>query len=106
MRRRGFTDAKIEKWGDNGGVRDIPCVDERFCGGVGELGKAGGGLLRGDKGADRVDVEILVEVGELERERVVGRVRGRCSGCIYLTGASNAVQGSVHTVVNDNTWDT
>ncbi len=35
--------------------------------------------MRSDKGADRVDVEIFVEIGELERERVIGRVRGQCT---------------------------
>lgn len=94
MRRCRFTDAKIEQWGDNCGVHDIPRVDERFRGGLGELGEAGGGLLRGDKGADRVDVEILVEVGQLEGERVVGRVGGHGTGFIYSTSESNAVQGS------------
>ena len=94
MRRRRFTDAQIEKWRDDSGVGDIPCVDERFRGGVGELGKAGGGLLRSDKGADRVDAEILVEVGELERERVIGSVWGRCSSFTNSMRESDAVQGS------------
>ena len=94
MRRRRFTDAQIEKWGNNGGVRDIACVDERFRGGVGELGKAGGGLLRSDKGANRVDVEILVEVGELERERVLWRIRGYGTGFTHSTREIKAVQGS------------
>ena len=94
MRRGRFTNAQIEQWGDNGGVRDIPCVDERLRGGVGELGKAGGGLLCSDKGADRVDVEVLVEVGQLEGERVVGRVGGRCTGFTHSASESEAVQGS------------
>ena len=94
MRGGGFTDAQIEQWGDNnGGVHDIACVDERFRGGVGELGKASGGLLRSDKGADRVDVEVLVEVGQLEGERVVGRVGGHSTGFIHSTSETNAVQG-------------
>ena len=94
MRRRRFTDAQVEKWGDDGGVHNIPCVDECFRGGVGELGKAGGGLLRSDKGADRVDIEILVEVGQLERERVIRRVGGYGTGFIYSTRQINAAQGS------------
>lgn len=93
MRRRRFTDAQIEKWRDDGGIRDIPCVDEGFGGGVGELGEAVDGVLRGDKGADRVDVEILVEVGQLERERVIGRVRGRCTGFTNSMRGTQAVQG-------------
>ena len=77
MCRRRFTDAQIEKRGDDGRVQDIPRVDECFGRGVGELGEARGGLLRGGKGADGVDVEILVEIGEGQRERVIGRVGGR-----------------------------
>ena len=94
MRRRRFTDAQIEKWGDNGGVRNIPRVDECFRGGVGELGKAGGGLLRSDKGADRVDVKIFVEVGEFERERVIWRVGGRGTRFSNSTRETKAAQGS------------
>ena len=93
MRRRRFTDAQIEQWGENDGVQDVPRVDERFRGGLGELGEASDGLLRGDEGADRVDVEILVEVGQLEGERVVGRIGGRGTGFIYSTSESNGVQG-------------
>ena len=94
MRRRRFTDTQIEKRGNNGGVHDIPCVDECFRGGVGELGKAGGGLLRSDEGAYRIDIEIFVEVGEFERERVIGRVGGYGTGFIYSTRQINAAQGS------------
>jgi hypothetical protein len=94
MRRRRFADAQIEKRGDDGGVQDIPRIDECFRWGVGELGKAGGGLLRSDKGADCVDVEIFVEIGELERERVIGRVGGQCTAFTDSTRETNAVQGS------------
>ena len=94
MRRRRFTDAQIEKWGDNGGgVHNIACVDERFRGGVGKLSKAGDGLLGSDKGADGVDGETLVEIGKLERERIIGRVRGHCSGFTNSTREIKAVQG-------------
>lgn len=79
MRRRRFADAQIEKRGNNGGVQDISRVDECFRCGVGELGEAVGGLLRGDKSAARVDVERFIEIRELERERVIGRVGGRCT---------------------------
>ena len=73
MRRRRFADAQVEERGDDGGVQDVSRVDERFRRRVGELGEAGGGLLRSDKGADRVDVEVFVEIREWQRERVVGR---------------------------------
>ena len=36
-------------------------------------------MLRSDKGADCVDVEIFVEIGELEREGVIGWVEGHCT---------------------------
>ena len=94
MRCRRFTDAQIEKWRDNSGVHDIPCVDECFRGGVGELGKAGGGLLRSDKGADCIDVEIFVEVGEFERERVIRRVGSYGTGFTHSTRETNAAQDS------------
>ena len=93
MRRRRFPDAQIEQWGDDGGVHDIPRVNERFRGGIGELGEAGDGLLGGDEGADRVDVKILVEVGQLEGKRVVGRVGGHGTGFIYSTSETNRFQG-------------
>ena len=92
MRRRRFTNAQIEKRGNNRGVHDIPSVDERFRCRVGELRKAGGGLLSSDKGADRVDVEIFVEVGELERERIIGRIGGHCTA--FTGSTKNYKRGS------------
>jgi len=62
--------------------------------------------LRSDKGADRVDVEIFVEVGELERERVVGRVGGHCTDFTDLTEKPTRFRTAIHTIVNDNAWDT
>ena len=94
MRRRRFADAQIEQRGNNGGVHDVSRVDECFRCGVGKLGEAGGCLLRSDKGADRVDVEIFVEVGELERERVIGRVGGHCSAFTDSMRETNAAHGS------------
>lgn len=79
MRRRRFADAQIEKRGNNGGVQDISRVDECFRCGVGELGETIGGLLRSDKSAARVDVERFIEIGDLEREGVIGRVGGHCT---------------------------
>lgn len=64
MRRRRFANAKIKKRGDDGSVEDISRVDECFGCGVWELSEAGGGLLRSDECADRVDAEIFVEIGE------------------------------------------
>lgn len=64
-------------------------------------------MLSSDKGADRVDVEIFVEVGELERERIIGRVGGHCTA---FTGSTKKPQtrfrAALHTVVNNNAWDT
>ena len=57
------------------------------------MGKAGGSLLRSDKGADRIGVEIFVEVGELERERVIGRVGGHSVAFTNSTRRTDAIQG-------------
>ena len=106
MCRCRFADAQIEKRGDNGGVQNISRVDESFRGRVRELGKAGGGLLRSDKGARRVDGEGLVEIGELERERVVGRIGGHRSGLADSTRASQrGSRGAILTIVDDHTGD-
>ena len=94
MRRRRFAEAQVEERGDGGGVQDISRVDERFRRRVGELGEAGGGLLRGDKGADRVDVQIFVEIGEWQRERVIGGSRSQCTAFTDSTRETNAFQGS------------
>ncbi len=40
----------------------------------------GGSLLRGDKGAEGVDVGISGEIGEWEREGFIGRVGGHGTG--------------------------
>ena len=80
MRRGRFADAQVEKRGHNGRVENIARVDESLGRRVRELGEAGGGQLGGDEGAGRVDVEVFGEIGELEREGVLGRVRGHCSG--------------------------
>lgn len=97
MRRRRFADAQIEKRGRDDGVQDISRVDECFRCWVGELGEADGGLLRSDEGADGVDVEIFVEIGELERERVIGRAGGHCTAFTDSTRETNAVQGQRYT---------
>ena len=106
VRRRRFADAQIQKREDDGGVEDVSRVDEGFRCRVGELGEAGDGLLRSDKGADRVDVGIFGEIGELERERVIGRVGGHCSAFTDSTREkSTQFRAVLHTIVNDNTWD-
>ena len=94
MRRRHFANAQIEKPGEYGGIHDVSCVDECSRGWVGELGEAGDGLLRSDEGANRIGVEIFVEIGKLERERVVGRIRGHSSAFTDSTRETSAVQGS------------
>lgn len=93
MRSRRFADAQIEKWGDDGGVEDVSRVDEGFRCRVRELGEAGGGLLRGDKGAESVDVGVFGEIGELQRERVVGRVGGHCAAFTDSTGEYQRASG-------------
>ena len=107
MRRRRFADTQIEKRGDDGGIEDVSRVDEGFRCRVGELGEAGGGLLRGDKGAESVDVGVFGEIGELKRERVIGRVGGHCTAFTDSTREkARRFRAVVHTIVNDDTWDT
>ena len=94
MRRRRFADAQVEKRGEDGGVEDVARVDEGLRCRVGELGEAGDGLLRSDKGTESVDVGIFGEIGEWERERVIGRAGGHCTGFTdSMREKSNAVQG-------------
>lgn len=64
--------------------------------------------MRCDKGAGGVDVEIFGEIGELEREGVIGRVGGHRSTLTdFERKESNAGSGAaIHTVVNDNTGNT
>ena len=95
VRCRRFADSQIKKWGDNGGVHDVSRVDECFRCGIGELGETGGCLLRGDKGADGVDVEVFVKVGELERERVIGRVGGHCTAFVHRLNKGKTKSGAV-----------
>lgn len=66
-------------------------------------------MLRSDKGADGVDVEVFVEIGELERERVIGRVGGYCTGfsqTLTREKKRGVFRAAIHTIVNDDTWDT
>ena len=66
-------------------------------------------MLRSDKGADSVDVEVFVEIGELERERVIGRVGGHCSAFSQTFNKRKecgVFRAAIHTIVNDYTWDT
>ena len=64
-------------------------------------------MLRGDKGAESVDVGVFGEIGELERERVVGRVGGHCAAFTDSTREkARRFRAVVHTIVNDDTWDT
>ena len=97
----------VAKRGDDGGVEDVARVDEGLRCRVGELGEAGDGLLRGDKGAESVDVGIFGKIGELERERVIGRVGGHCTAFTDSTREKpTRFRAFIHTIVNDNAWDT
>jgi hypothetical protein len=67
--------------GQDGDVQDITGGDESTRGGGRELSETRDGLLRGDEEAVDVDGRVAAELGEGDREGVVGEGEVRYADC-------------------------